>query len=242
MLRQYFLLSILLFSTFVLLAQKKAPKTWEVGVFLGRSYYLGELNPKTHMGNGVGSFAFGGLVKYNLNRRYSLRAGVNFGNLNADDGNVDLPFNQFRKASFDASIVEGHALLEFNFLPYELGNPQFRFSPYLFVGPSFYSYEVNFHQESLSEGDLNRESQITEEESNIELAIPFGLGFKLNLTKRIGLSFEWGFRKANDRVDGLPNLLNEKFENGKDYDKDWYSFSGFLLTYKISKTGPCPAI
>ena len=51
-------------------------KTAELGVMLGRSYYLGEVNPKTHWGNGVGSFSYGALLRYNLNERYSLKLGL----------------------------------------------------------------------------------------------------------------------------------------------------------------------
>lgn len=234
-----FTLIIVLASNQLSFSQKKIPKTTELGIFLGRSYYLGELNPKTHIGNDIGSFAFGALFKYNLNRRYSLRAGLNFGGIHADDENVDLPFNQYRKASFESRLTEGHVLLEFNFMPYELGNEQYAFSPYLFVGPAFYISNPDFEQETAFPVEENEEE---EQASNLNLSMPFGFGFKFNLSRRWGLSLEWGFRKGSDDLDGLPNLLGESFENGKDYDKDWYSFSGILITYKLSKKGPCPAI
>lgn len=208
---------------------------------MGRSYYSGELNPKNHVGNGVGNIAFGALVRYNINRRYSLRAGLNFGGLNAEDENVDLPFNQYRMAAFESRFTEANVLLEFNFMPYELGEPTYPFSPYLYVGPGIFFNNVDFHQEGLTEQN-NETDEDEENSSNARIVFPFGFGFKLNLGKQFGLGLEWGFRKGNDEIDGLPNHLENGFQNGKSYNKDWYSVAGLTLTYRITKKGPCPAI
>lgn len=229
----FLLIGITVFS------QKRAPKTWELGILLGRSYYSGELNPKTHVGNEVGNFAFGALARYNINRRYSLRGGLNFGGLNAEDHNVELPFNQYRMASFESRYTEAHVLLEFNFMPYEIGEPTFPFSPYLYVGPGIFFNNVDFYQEGVSEGSEDGEE---ENQSSTELTLPFGFGFKMNLGQRFGLSLEWGFRKAGDEVDGLPNSLENNYQNGKSYNKDWFSVAGVILTYRITKKGICPAI
>jgi len=34
--------------------------------------------------------------------------------------------------------------------------------------------------------------------------------------------------------------VNDVFESGKTYDNDWFVVSGFMLTYKITREGPCP--
>ena len=66
-----FLFFLLIFSAsfFTTNAQRK---TAELGLFIGRSYYLGELNPKAHVGNGVVGFTYGGILRYNLNQEYSI--------------------------------------------------------------------------------------------------------------------------------------------------------------------------
>lgn len=238
MLKQ-FLIFFLLLVGLRAFSQKAAPKTWELGVLIGRSYYSGELNPKTHVGNEVGNLAFGALARYNINRRYSLRGGLNFGGLNAEDENVELPFNQYRMASFESRFTEVHVLLEFNFMPYEIGEPSFPFSPYLYVGPGFFFNNVDFYQEGLSEDSEEGEE---EDKSTAKLTLPFGLGFKLNIGQRLALNLEWGFRKAGDEIDGLPNVLENGNQNGKSYNKDWYSVAGIVITYSLSKKGPCPAI
>lgn len=230
---------LLLFLGISGFAQKRAQKTWEVGILVGRSYYSGELNPKTHIGNGIGNLALGVAGRYNINRRYSLRAGLNFGGLNAEDENVDLPFNQYRMAKFESRFTEAHVLLEFNFMPYELGEKNYPFSPYLYVGPGIFFNNVDFYQEGLPSKPKEEE---TESSSHARLTLPFGFGFKLNIGERFGASLEWGFRKAGDKIDGLPNELENQYQNGKSYNKDWYSVAGIIITFRLTKKPLCPAI
>lgn len=226
-----FFLSSIVFSNTVI-----AQKTAELGILLGRSYYLGEINPKTHMGNGVGSFCFGALFRYNLNDRYSLKLNLNRAKLTGDDLESEFLFNQGRKAQFETKLTELTATIEFNFLPYKLGSRDKAFSPYLFTGFSYYWYNPST--------TVNGTEVVTSEslkESGVAFA--FGPGIKLNMGRKISLNLEWGFRKTfTDYLDGLPNLANDIFEQGKDYNNDWYVISGFMFTYKITDEGPCPAM
>lgn len=209
-------------------------KTSEFGLLLGRSYYLGEINPKTHWGNDVGSFCFGAIFRYNLNERYALRLGVNRAKLEAEDIQSDLLFNRDRKAEFSTKLTELNGLIEFNFLPYKLGNRDMPFSPYLFTGFSYYWYNPST--------TVDGTSVVTSEASDGSgIAFTFGPGIKLNLGRKISLNMEWGFRKTyKDNLDGLPNLENELYEQGKGYNNDWYGIMGFMLTYKLTNEGPCP--
>lgn len=209
-------------------------RTTEFGFFLGRSYYLGEVNPKTHLGNGVGSLAYGAVFRYNLNQRYSLKASVIKGKLKADDTNIEFLFNKSREASFETKLTEFSGQIEFNFLPYETGDNRHFFTPYLFVGVSAYNYKPKTTI-------ANVENDGEETESGTKISMPFGPGLKLSVGNKLSLAFEWGFRRtSNDAIDGLPNRFNELYEQGKTYDNDWYVISGFMLTYKLTKVGPCP--
>ena len=213
--------------------QLKAQKTAEIGVFLGRSYYNGEINPKTHWGNGVGSFTYGAGFRYNLNKRYSLKAMLIRTTLSAEDKSAELLFNTFRNASFETKLTEFSGSIEFNFLPYKMGDKQHFFSPYLFVGISAYKYDPNL--------DI-AVTPLEEITGGTSFALPFGPGMKLSLGKKFALAVEWGFRKtSNDELDGLPNRIEDIFELGKPNDNDWYTVTGFLLTYKITDEGPCPS-
>ena len=213
-----------------------AQKTAELGIMLGRSYYLGEVNPKTHWGNGVGSFSYGVLLRYNLNDRYSLKLGLNRARLEGVDTDSDLLFNRARKAEFNTKLTELTANIEFNFLPYKLGDKDKPFSPYLFTGFSYYWYNP--------ETSINGSEVVTSEVNSGEgIAFAFGPGIKLNLGRKMSFNFEWGFRKTfNDYLDGLPNVNNGIFEQAKEYNNDWYAIMSFMLTYKITNEGPCPAM
>ncbi|MFT5666587.1 MAG: hypothetical protein ACI9DK_000772 [Vicingaceae bacterium] len=225
------------FSLFFLLAtyfHVVSQKTADIGVFLGRSYYMGELNPRTHWGDGVGSFTIGGIFRYNLNERYSLKGSIVRATLSANDKFETFEFNRQRSASFENTITEFSGVLEFNFLPYKKGDKQKFFTPYLFVGLSYYLNDVTVTVDGFNPPPVNQEG-------GGRLAMPFGPGVKLSLGKKWDFSLEWGFRKTGyDLIDGLENRIEDSFETGKDYDNDWFAVSGFMLSYKLTNEGPCP--
>lgn len=227
-------LIISIFFLFCLVLSGHSQRTAEIGIFVGRSYYLGELNPRTHWGNGVGSSTFGGVFRYNLNQRYSLKATVIRTTLTAKDEWESFEFNTQRIASFENTITEFAGEIEFNFLPYQLGEKGKFFSPYIFVGISYFLNDVSTTVEGFDPAPTNQEG-------GGKFAMPFGPGVKLALGRNWAFSMEWGFRKTGyDLIDGLENRIDDVFESGKSYDNDWFVVSGFMLTYKITDEGPCP--
>jgi hypothetical protein len=72
------------------------------------------------------------------------------------------------------------------------------------------------------------------------LSIPFGIGIKINVTKKITAGAEWSFRKSfNDRIDGLENPSGVY---SVIHNNDWYSFAGIFITYKFFNfAAECPA-
>ena len=151
------------------------------------------------------------------------------------DDQTEFPFNQQRDANFESRITEFSGTIEFNFFPYKLGDKKHWGTPYLFVGLSYYKASPDITVEGFN-------PQPIDESGKTAFALPFGPGFKLNISNKIALALEWGFRKTgNDQIDGLENRFNEIFETGKEYDNDWFIVSGFMLTYKLTNDGACPA-
>jgi len=104
------------------------------------------------------------------------------------------------------------------------------------------------------------------------MSFPFGLGFKYALADKVCVGGEWGMRKTNtDYLDDVsttyadPNILsaentpvsmhladrsnklpgepaNTGLQRGNSTNKDWYSFAGLFVTFKITKKrkGDCP--
>ena len=108
------------------------------------------------------------------------------------------------------------------------------------------------------------------EYSLINAAFPFGIGFKFH-AGRLALAIEWGLRKTfTDYLDDVsttyvdpdllyatngvlaaliadrsvvnPGEINTGRQRGNPSNKDWYSFAGITLSYKLSrKESVCPA-
>jgi len=203
------LIYTLLFLSFGAFAQRNKP-SMEVGVFLGGSYYIGEINQQ-HLGQFTKPA--GGLVfRYNFNRRLAARANAWYGIVEAHDSYSESAAQKQRNMSFKSDISEISAVLEFNFLDYELGNENRRFSPYIFGGFAGYKFkpQVDFggqwvnaqplatEGQGLPGGASNRKYKLT------QVSLPFGVGFKTHLAESIGLSVEWGMRKTfTDYIDDV---------------------------------------
>lgn len=197
----------------------------DFGLWGGGSYYLGELNTSKH-------FKFirpagGAFVRYNYNKRYSLKGAVNLGSLTANDLSSQYLYQNFRAHSFYTPFIDFDCKFEFNFLPYQLDNDKHPYTLYVTggLGFSILSYASRPYQ----------------------AVVPFGLGFKFNLSKRMGAGIEYTFRKTfTDYIDRLGG--NEYFiENSLSYqplkqnaywhDKDWYSLIGIFVSYNFPESG-----
>jgi len=189
-------------------AQRRA----DIGIFAGTSYYLGDINPARQFYSP--SLAIGGLYRHNMNPRYAIRGSFYYGGLQADDRDFDNLFQSRRAASFSASVLDAALQFEFNFLPYSTTGKRFEYSIYVTggIGVSF----------------INSSSAFT-----YKFALPFGVGAKVNLTKRLSAGVEWGFRKTfYDDLDGLENWSDPEIK-GIFHNYDWYSIAGIFITYKI---------
>ena len=208
----------------------------EIGVLFGTSYYVGELNPSNPFINKINP-AIGVLYRKNLNKRYALRYGLNYGLLAADDNYNKTEWNKIRNLSFSTSILEVSGLLEFNFLPYQINNYNTSpFTPFVFIGAAVFRVAPEVKNNSINTTSKSK--------SIIAPSIPFGVGVKFDFIRNIGLNIEWGVRKTfTDEIDGLPNTSANGYQISNSNNKDWYSFAGITLNYKIlTKTDRCPIV
>jgi hypothetical protein len=200
-----------------------AQRDADIGVFAGTSYYLGDINPSKHFYRP--SLAFGVLYRYNINTRWAIRANGYVADLSGNDLdfperlNPDRPLNPQR---FQTSLLDLGVQAEFNFLPYTPSAGKWQYSPYITAGLA---------------GSMIMGSDV---DAMNTLAIPFGIGAKINLTSRLSAGAEWGFRKTfSDRIDGLENPSGT---SSLIHNNDWYSFMGIFITYKFFNFATeCPA-
>jgi len=195
-------LFVLFIGSFLCISTTYAQKTFEVGPFLGCSFYLGDLNPNGFF-NQFTRFAGGAVLRYNMNNRLAARLNLLFGTVTADDSQSPSESQKERNLDFKSPIDELSAQMEFNFLEYEMGNPKHSFSPYIFAG--FGVFKMNpkglLGNSWVPLQPLGTEGEGTPANPSapyhlIQPCIPFGIGIKANFSKGIGLSIEWGMRKT----------------------------------------------
>jgi len=215
------LLSIFFISLFFLSMTNAQRASREAGFFLGTSYYIGDIN--TNRQFYAPSLSFGGLFKFFFNDRHGLRIQANYGQFRANDKDFSNAFQLYRNSSFSATLLDLDAIYEFNFLPYKFNERKTVFSPYLFGG---LGYEFVLQ----SQNPMGN-----------HLAIPFGIGIKYLVSRKVSIGIEWSFRKTfRDNIDGIqdPGVTSE---NSLISNKDWYSFAGFFITFRLfDNTGDCP--
>ncbi len=198
----------------------KAQKKVDLGIFGGGSYYLGDINQSKQFYSL--SYALGGLYRFNINPRYTIRCSIFYGNLQADDQDFNNRFQQSRDNSFSGTVLDATLQLEFNFMPYSTFGRAGEYTVYTTggIGVAF----INISGPSSP------------------LVIPFGVGAKVNLGKKMGIGIEWGFRKMfYDKLDGFENPIDPEYRSFI-HNFDWYSIAGISLTYKIyGGSEDCPA-
>ena len=264
------LIITLLVFNFASTAQQFKPNT-EVGLILGTSYYLGDLNT-THFNQ---SSATAGLViRKNIDKRFVYKAEVMYLNIKSDERQSSDTIALNRGLHFRSPVYELSGQIEFNFLPYQSGNPLYTWTPFVYTGISIFSFNPqaeNINGEWVDLQELGTEGQGTTTEfdgntrskySLIQFAIPIGGGLKIAVNENFNIVLEYGARKtftdylddvsttyAGPNINGSwpvemsdlaqqmsdPNGTHVKDEQrGNPDKKDWYSFAGITLSFKLN--------
>lgn len=271
-----FNVALLIIITFVFSLSSKAqqfkPNT-EVGLLLGTSYYLGDLNTN-HFNQSMP--AAGIVIRKNIDKRFLYKAEVMYINLKSDERKSTDTIALDRGLHFRSPVYELSAQLEFNFLPYQTGNPLHTWTPFVYTGISLFSFNpqaenIATNGEWIDLQDLSTEGQGTTTEfdgelrskySLIQFAIPIGGGFKIAVNENFNIILEYGARKTfTDYIDDVsttypgPNIngawpiemsqLSQEMSDpsgthvkddsrGNSEKKDWYSFAGITLSFKLN--------
>lgn len=226
------LISIL---TIVLLAFKAISQpSVDIGVFGGAGTYLGDMST-VDLQKSVNP-AFGGFIRYNFNPRYGLRFNVQAGTIGAE-GQYQLEPWAFSKNVMDISLN-----FEFNYLKYIVGDRETRWSTFLFGGIGVQMYDYNFRRSEMEVFVDPSYLNIPRQTGSVNTPeIPFGMGFKFNLSRRWGIGLEGGFRKTfADKMDDLDDPLSFLNDEGfqvnytdRYHNNDWTAFAGIHVVYKM---------
>lgn len=220
-------------------SQGKAQK-YEVGGGLGAGVYSGDIIRKIDPSQlGLQGTLFG---KRNFDNVWTLRVGLSGSMLHAADASNPLDLvAQSRDARFSGVVIEGSAVMEFNFLDYLRKNSEFQWSPYAFfgVGYSYFAMDGRPSQEQFTPEDSYQLSSPV---------IPFGGGVKYRVNEKWTFAAELGIRATfTDYLDKIDSSIGfipisqvdpvtgttptHIINFGNPYTKDWYYFLGFTVSY-----------
>jgi hypothetical protein len=195
---------------------------YEWGFMLGRSNYLGDIQPNNFTFN-QGNLAGGLRFKKELDKHINVTFALTGTRLHASDSRSPSLDLQSRNLSFRTNVSELNVTLEYTFLPLGITNQRsqnverkYRFSPFAFGGFGLF----RFNPKALYNGNwidlqpLNTEGQGTNAINNanapyrlIQVNIPFGVGVKYAYSEKINISWELGWRKTfTDYIDDLSTV------------------------------------
>jgi len=217
--------------------------TADVGIWGGGSGYIGDLEENTITQISVPFL--GAFFRYNFNQRVGARLQIMTGPTGARGPiqNYDWTFNK--------SISELTLQAEINYLKYMLGNKKASFSPFVTAGLGIMYFNYDRRPGEISM--FNQQHILGPAEGNeavVSTVLPFGIGFKFNLAKRLGVGIEYQMRMIfDDRLDDLDDPLAHRNQDGNIvkysdfiHNNDWTGYLGLFLTYKIyTSSKPCPA-
>ena len=238
----------------------KAQTDLEVGLFIGDSYYLGDLNPDVHFK--MAQLAYGAILRYNIDDRWAVKLGITRGTVKGSSEKTG--FLPGRGLSFESPITDFSVVGEFNFFPYFTGSRWNWITPYLYAGIGWFMFQPTSGGVKLQ--PLGTEGQNIGYEgrkpySTNGINIPFGLGVKVSIGRKIGLTAFWELHKTfTDYIDDVsstfyldgpaidpkdagsflsdPNRNHQPgMQRGNPKSNDWYSFSGVTVTYKFTLRG-----
>lgn len=200
----------------------------ELGLIVGGSNYIGDIGSGKYIS--PKDIAFGALYRLNRSPRHSYRLSYIHYDISASDADSQVLSIKQRGKEFENSINEIGLGIEFSFWDFDLHDVKDKFAPYLYTGLHYASFKKLY----FIGNQLNEESG-----SKSTLGIPITLGFKLRLAEKIIVSAEVSAKKTfSDNLDGS-NPDNGGFRSfGNIYNKDWYVFTGVMLTYTFGKR-PC---
>jgi len=175
----------------------------EIGFFGGGSYYIGDLNPTKHFI--YSKLAYGGIFRYNLSTRHSLRLNVTYGNIYGQDSKSSIDYQVNRNLSFKSSVLEIAFGVEIDIFKYRINDMKYPISPYFFYQFAYTRInpktELDGRDYALQPlGTEGQGSGLPNTKKNRyklnQFTVPLGVGLKFNLKKRLAVSIEYGIRKT----------------------------------------------
>lgn len=203
----------------------------EVGATGGVSYYLGDINPGKHFSQS--KMALGGSVRYYQNLRWAFR--LQYSGFNLKTSDKKAAYMPERDKGFSSTVNDLALIAEFNFFDYWTGSTSDFISPYIFAGVSVLKHNSVNAEDVATEGNNGQNGEEMLRYDSFSWSVPFGVGVKYSLTKRLGATLEWRIHKTfTDYIDCLDQHEGVEDLHVMGYGCDWYSILGLTISYRFN--------
>ena len=220
---------LIVFTTFLGYSQ-----TYEVGAILGGANLIGDVGNTTYISPNTA--AFGVIGKWNRSSRHAFRFSIISAQLKGDDVDSHESRREERGYTFNNTITELSAGLEFTFWEFNMYGGRRVSTPYLFTGINYFFYDKAWIRPSTGE--------FFKYEGGQSFAIPMAIGFKVMIAPQFVMGVETGARYtfvddidgSNTTSDGAQNSDELKFGNIN--NNDWYIFTTVYINFTFGRR-PC---
>lgn len=197
---------------------------WEPGIGVGASLYKGDLSPE--FGSLTARPAVNAFCRYNFSMAAAARAGIVQSRLVGNGANSPNVYTKAMvPATFNSNLTELSLVGEYNFYNYRDPKAKYIFgTPYLFGGLAVFLFSP---LQAEPGGNVNP----------LQIAIPFGIGYKQKIDNNWNIGIEFGARKVfTDYLDNVSHLDGSTgLQRGVREDKDMYGLITFTISYTIKE-------
>lgn len=177
----------------------------ELGGDFGIAYYFGDLNTNYDLTKPGFSIAL--KARQNFNERLAISGIARFSQVKGDDANSNNFFERTRNLDFKSNVFDLSATVEFNFFPYVHGSKDKFYTPYIFTGFSFMTYnpKTELNNETYSLREFGTEGQFFGNEyGSYSGSWVYGFGFKWDINKDWSVNTQiTGHRIFSDYLDDV---------------------------------------
>lgn len=189
----------------------------EFGFGIGAAHYFGDLNTRAKLNRPKPAASI--FFRKNFGNYIALRISGNFAQLGYSDiYNTHNETMRRRNLSFNSNVWELGLQGDFNFYRFMPGDPDFRWTPYVTLGASIFSYDPyaylsgeKYSLRGLGTEGQGKDSTAPAQYASMAVAIPFGVGIKYAINERINVGFEIVHRFTNtDYLDDVSRTYADK--------------------------------
>jgi hypothetical protein len=219
---------LIIFTSFIGLSQ-----TYEVGAILGGANFIGDVGSTTYIS--PNTVAFGVIGKWNRSSRHSFRFSIISAQIKGDDADSHETRREERGYSFDNSITELSAGLEYTFWEFNMYSGRRVSTPYLFTGINYFFYKAAYINPNTK--------KFIDFEGARSFSIPMVVGYKAMIAPQFVMGVEIGARYTFiDDLDGSNPIGNLQDRNdlkfGNLNNNDWYIFTTVYINFTFGRR-PC---